>query len=188
VIVSLDVRLFDAAFARPLRPYADRVAVLILEFGAFSRSTFAQPAEFIERLDAFLAALPGGYRYAVEIRNADYLVPDYFATLRRRGVSHLFNAWTRMPELSAQLALPGAFTVEFAVARALLRRGRAYEQAVQLFQPYEQIRDPNPAGREALKRLADRGRRLGHPTFLFVDNRHEGNAPATIEAVVDELP
>ena len=124
--------------------------------------------------------MPAGFRYAVEVRNLEFLGPEYFAVLAVRNVAHLFNAWTRMPELAEQIARPAAFTADFTVAQALLRRGRAYEKAVAMFEPY-------PRSRAALADLAERGRRQHKPTFLLVNNRFEGNAPATIEAVVDAL-
>ena len=175
--------LLAEAFLRPLEVFRKRVAVLIFEFGAFSRQSYAGLPEFLRDLDGFLAHLPGGFRYSVEIRNPEYLGPAYFDCLRRRGVAHVFNAWTRMPELDVQLRLSEAFTAEFTVCRALLRRGRTYEQAVKLFAPYQQIKDPNPRGREALRRLIESARRDRREAFIFVNNRFEGNAPATIEAV-----
>jgi uncharacterized protein YecE (DUF72 family) len=131
--------------------------------------------------------LPAGFRYAVEVRNLEFLGPEYFAVLAVRNVAHLFNAWTRMPELAEQIARPAAFTADFTVAQALLRRGRAYEKAVAMFEPYQRVQEPDPRSRAALADLAERGRRQHKPTFLLVNNRFEGNAPATIEAVVDAL-
>jgi uncharacterized protein YecE (DUF72 family) len=183
----LSTRLFERAFVRELEPYRDRVATLIFEFGTFPRSTFATPDAFCERLGGFLAELPGGFRYAVEIRNPEYLGPAYFAALADRGVAHVFNAWTRMPVIGAQAEEHGAFTADFSVARALLRRGRTYEQAVKTFEPYQAIQEPDPHTRQGLCRIAEHARQTGKPAFLFVNNRLEGNAPSTIEAVVDSL-
>ena len=56
----LDPKLFKELFARPLWRHRDRVAVLMFEFGAIARSTFARPEEFYERLGPFLDALPPG--------------------------------------------------------------------------------------------------------------------------------
>jgi uncharacterized protein YecE (DUF72 family) len=177
--------LFRALFARRLEPYADRVATLIFEFGTFARSTFPTPDDFLERLDPFLAALPGGFRYAVEIRNPEYLGPGYFALLASHGVAHVLNAWTRMPELSAQAEMPGVFTADFTVVRALLSKGRTYERAVQAFEPYRLVQEPNQPARDAMRRIAERSTTLRKPAFLFVNNRLEGHAPTTIEAVVE---
>ena len=78
------------------------------------------PQAFCEQLDSFLGALPGGFRYGVEIRNREYLVPDYFGMLARHRTAHVFSAWTRMPEIGVQAKMLGSFTGEFVAARALL--------------------------------------------------------------------
>jgi uncharacterized protein YecE (DUF72 family) len=182
----LDAGRFDREFARPLEPFQDRIAALIFEFGTIPKSTLSA-AEFTARLDAFLGALPGGYRHAVEIRNPEYLEPGYFATLAAHGVAHVFNAWTRMPELPEQVERPGAFTADFNVVRALLRQGQVYGEAVTRFQPYRTVQEPDPATRVGLQEIAEQSRHAGKPCFLFVNNRLEGHAPSTIEAVVETL-
>jgi uncharacterized protein YecE (DUF72 family) len=183
----LDHSLFHEMFTWPLETYRDRVAVLILEFGTFSKATFPRPADFLARLDPFLASVSRHFRYGIEIRNAEYLGPDYFGLLRSHNAAHVFNAWTRMPELSDQLAIPDAFTADFTVARALLKKDRTYEEAVKRFQPYTEVQEPNPGARQALRSLAERAWKTRQPAYAFVNNRLEGNAPGTIEAVADSL-
>ncbi len=58
----------------------------MFEFGTFAKSVFPNAAAFCEQLDGFLGALPGGFRYGVEIRNREYLGPDYFAMLAKNHV------------------------------------------------------------------------------------------------------
>ncbi|HEV3331399.1 MAG TPA: DUF72 domain-containing protein [Bryobacteraceae bacterium] len=181
----LDSGAFREMFLRPLEAYRQQVGLLIFEFGSFSRSTFAEPGEFLDRLDPFLSALPPEYRYAVEIRNPEFLEKDYFACLRNHRVAHVYNAWSRMPELRYQMAMPDSVTTDFLVSRALLRRGRLYEQAVGLFEPYREIQDPNPEARESMQILIGRAREDKRMLFLFVNNRLEGNAPLTILSVVE---
>src|SRR5947207_6401012 len=106
-------------FLRPLGAHQDKTALLIFEFGAFSRKSFASLSEFLDRLDPFLAKLPQAFRYAVEVRNPELLEPDYFACLRSHGVAHVYNAWSKMPELHRQIAIPGSATADFLVCRAL---------------------------------------------------------------------
>ncbi len=183
----LNPELLKEAFLRPLWPYRDQVAALILEFGAFSKKTYESAVTFARDLDTFLGALPTPYRYAVEIRNPEFLAPEYLDCLRAHKVAHVFNAWARMPELSAQIATPGAFTADFTMVRALLKHGRGYENAVKLFQPYDRIQEPNPRARDALRQLVRESRNDGRTAMIFVNNRLEGNAPATIEAVVEAL-
>ena len=139
------------------------------------------------RLDPFLAGLPEGFRYAVEIRNPEYLTPSYLDLLRSRNVAHVFNAWTRMPTLNEQVQLPDIFTADFTVVRALLKKGRGYEDAVTTFEPYKLIQEPNEGARTGMVEIVNGARKRKIPAFLFVNNRLEGNAPGTIEAVVGGL-
>jgi uncharacterized protein YecE (DUF72 family) len=183
----LDPRTFERFFTARLAPYGKRVGPLIFEFGTFNKSTFPTRADFMARLDPFLKALPEGFRYAVEIRNQEYLTPEYFQLLASHNTAHVFNAWTRMPTLDQQAELPGAFTADFTVVRALLARGRGYEQAVKTFEPYRLVQEPNEGAREGVRKIAQETRSLKKDAFIYINNRLEGNAPSTIEAVVDAL-
>jgi uncharacterized protein YecE (DUF72 family) len=181
----LDAGLLRTAFLDPLAPYREKIGVLIFEFGAFSRAARPDAAAFAAALGPFLDRLPGGFRYAVEIRNPEFLTGEYFACLRRRNVAHVYNAWSKMPELAAQMALPESVTADFVVSRALLRRERPYERAVELFAPYATVQDPNPEAREALRTLIQKARQQRMEAYLYVNNRLEGNAPGTILAIVE---
>jgi uncharacterized protein YecE (DUF72 family) len=181
----LDSFLLHESFLRPLDPYRDNIAVLIFEFGAFSQRSFPSVSEFIELLDPFLAGLPKHFRYAVEIRNPEFLEPRYFDCLRRHNVAHVYNAWSRMPELKYQIQLPESVTADFIVSRALLRYGRSYENAVRLLTPYGEVQDPNPEARSALRQMIEQARQRRLEAYIYVNNRLEGNAPATIMAIVE---
>ena len=179
----LDSQLFRTAFTDALAPYARRVEALIFEFGASAKPNLD---EFLFELEPFLASLPVEFRYAVEIRNPEFLTPEYLALLARYRVAHVLNSWTRMPGLEAQLSLPGVFTTDFFVVRALLRPGRAYEEAVKRFFPYTKVQEENHAVRRTLRELIAIARKSGRRGLIFVNNRLEGNAPGTIDAVLDE--
>ncbi len=181
----LSAETFARLFVEPLLPYRERVAALIFEFGAFSRKSYAEPLQFLADLDLFLGQLPAGFRYATEIRNADFFGPDYLLLLRDHGVAHTFNSWTRMPELPDQVSRADAFTTDYFVCRALLRQGRRYEDAVRMFQPYASVQEEYRAGRAGLRQLIAVARETGRQGLIFVNNRLEGNAPQTIAAVVD---
>jgi len=182
----LDAHLLEDAFLRPLEPYRRQLSALIFEFGTFSQKNYETAQRFVEDLDRFLAALPAGFRYSVEIRNPEYLGPEYLGCLRAHNVAHVLNAWDRMPGVAAQLVVPGIFTSDFTVCRALLRRGRAYAKAVDLFTPYNRVQEPLPRTRGALRELIRRAREQRIEAFIFVNNRLEGNAPETIRAIVED--
>jgi uncharacterized protein YecE (DUF72 family) len=177
----LDADAVRVAFLDALEPYRERIGPLIFEFGA--RAT--PPREFYGTLDEFLEQLPGTFRYAVEVRNPGYLSEHYFAMLHEHRTAHVFNAWSKMPLLSEQIAMEGAFTTDFTVVRALLRQGRVYEEAVKDFAPYDRVQDENPEARDALRKVIQRMREERKAAFVYVNNRLEGNSPTTIQAVVE---
>jgi uncharacterized protein YecE (DUF72 family) len=178
----LDATLFEQSFVRALEPYRKQTGVLIFEFGTLRQQGLA---EFIKALDGFISKLPPGWRYAVEIRNPEFLEPGYFACLRAHNVTHVYNAWSRMPEIGDQLAIPDSQTSDLIVARALLRRGRVYEDAVKQFTPYDRVQEVNEPVRRGLRELIDIARVDGKPAFIFVNNRLEGNSPGTIVSITD---
>jgi uncharacterized protein YecE (DUF72 family) len=184
----LNAALFVDEFLGPCEHIRPNVGLLMFEFSRFYKQDFASGREFVERLDEFLGQLPQGWNYGVEIRNAGFLHPEYFAMLSRHGVSHVFNSWEAMPPVSEQLAMLGSLTNPDCVgARFLLKPGRAYEQAVAAFQPYDKVQEPLPEAREAGAKLISRG--LSGPkaqkTLIYVNNRLEGNALGTLAAMLD---
>jgi hypothetical protein len=103
--------------------------------------------------------------------------------LASHNVALVFNAWTRMPGLEEVSQIEEAYTADFAVIRALLKRGRSYEQAVKTFEPYRETQEVNEAARDGIAQIVRRSLKAGRPVHAFINNRLEGNAPSTIEAV-----
>jgi len=183
----LNVNLFEEAFLKPLEQLRQKRGIIIFEFSTFYPASGVRYEEFLGLLDGFLAKLPAGYDYAVEIRNQEFLTPDYLALLASHGVAHTLNSWTRMPPIIEQLRLSGVLTARFSVARALLKPGRTYQEAVELFQPYEKIKEENPELRTGLAEASRRALSEGRTLYAYVNNRAEGNSPKTIEAILDIL-
>jgi uncharacterized protein YecE (DUF72 family) len=181
----LDAGLLESGFLKPLEPFRGQVGVLIFEFASSVRNVFPKAADFVTVLDPFLSSLPAGWHYGVEIRSAEFLDPRFFDCLRAHNVAHVYNAWTRMPGIHEQLAIPGSRTSDLMVARALLKRARPYEDAVQMFSPYTQVQEVNEEVRSALREIVDVAMVDGVPAFVFVNNRLEGNSPGTIVAITE---
>ena len=183
----LNADLFIRGFLQPCESIRSNVGLLMFEFSRFHKSDFEHGRDFVAVLDTFLAGLPKGWPYAVEMRNQQWLKPEYFACLARHGVAHVYNSWTEMPPVIEQMALPDSVTnAELVAARFLLKPGRTYEQAVEAFQPYAEIKDVNPQAREAGSALIRDGKKAPkRKTYLFINNRLEGNALETIRAMLD---
>ena len=191
----LDPHLFhDAvlpAFAAP--GVAERNGPLVLQMqpGLLQAVT---PEAFLGMLDRFLAEMPDELRFAVEIRDDALLTKEYFDVLNEHGATHVFNHWSWMPPLLTQMkaaASAGGLAADFYVARLLTPRGLAYAKAVERFQPYTELKEPQTEMREDVVRLARRALQRNADTFILVNNRCEGNAPTTIaeigQRILDEL-
>ena len=184
----LNADLFGSAFVKPFEPFQQNIGMFIFEFSKFYPTDYELGRDFVADLDRFLGSIPDGWRYGVEIRNKHFLKPDYFAVLARHGVAHVFNSWTEMPPVIEQLQIPESITnPEFAGARFLLKPGRKYQDAVDFFSPYSEVKEPNPDARSAGVQLIG-GRELRktlRQLYLYVNNRLEGNALLTIMAMLE---
>ena len=183
----LNADLFASAFLRPCETFKEKIGLLIFEFSHFYASDFVRGRDFVGLLDQFLEKLPKGWSYGVELRNKHFLHPEYFSVLSRHGVAHIFNSWGEMPPVSEQMALPGSLTnPKLCGARFLLKPGRKYQEAVDLFSPYDRVQEPNLEARSAGAALIQQGRAARErKTFIYVNNRLEGNALMTIEAIIE---
>jgi uncharacterized protein YecE (DUF72 family) len=184
----LNAELFSASFLTPLQSIRPHAGPLIFEFSHFHDHEFARGRDFIASLDGFLSRLPGGWQYAVEVRNRTFLHPEYFAMLRSHGVAHCFNSWDRMPPVGEQLEQEESLTADFTAARFLLTPGRNYQAAVDAFSPYSETRAPDPEARSACRQLITFGlQRQRNGAWIYINNRLEGNALATIRAVIESF-
>jgi uncharacterized protein YecE (DUF72 family) len=186
----LDAELFAKSFLQPCESVRSHVGLLMFEFSRFYTTDYQRGRDFVGDLDKFLGQLPKGWPFGVELRNRNWLRPDYFQCLSRHQVTHVFNSWEAMPPVNEQMALPDSRTnTDLVAARFLLKPGRKYEQAVKAFEPYDQIKEANPQARAAGTALIQEGLKAGpkRKTFLYVNNRLEGNALSTIDAMIESL-
>jgi uncharacterized protein YecE (DUF72 family) len=165
------------------------MGVLMFEFSRFYPTDYEHGRDFVADLDSFLGKLPNGWPYAIELRNKFWLREEYFGCLARHGVTHVFNSWDAMPLVSEQMAPPGSRTnPELIAARFLLKRGRKYEDAVKAFQPYNKTQEINEEARKAGAGMIVEGERYEarRKTYIYVNNRLEGNALETIGAMMEQ--
>ncbi|MCS6287633.1 MAG: DUF72 domain-containing protein [Nitrospira sp.] len=143
--------------------------------------------EFCSGLDGFFARLPKDFRYAVEIRNAALLALQYHEVLRRHGVTHVYSHWSFMPSLAEQHQRMGTFTAPFSVVRLQTPLKMTHEATKQRVEPYNRIVDELPEMRQDTVRIVRQAAGENRTTYVLVNNRAEGNALMTIQALVESL-
>ena len=143
--------------------------------------------DFVCKLDGFFSQLPKDFRYAVEIRNAGLLGPRYRDMLVKHEVAHVYNHWSYMPALGEQHQKMERFTAPFTVLRLLTPLKISYEAAKKRAEPYNKIVEELPEMRRETVGLVKQAIREGRHAYVLVNNRAEGNAPLTVQALADQL-
>lgn len=141
----LDANLFNEMVLTPYRDakFEPHAGPFLFEFQRHDLST----DEFYSRLDGFFGQLPKDFSYAVEIRNAGLLGPDYRKVLETHGVAHVYNHWSYMPSLAEQHQRIESFTAPFTVLRLLTPLKMSYEAAKKRAEPYTKIVEELPVMR-----------------------------------------
>ena len=122
-------------------------------------------------LEDFLRVLPGGFRYAVEVRHRSWLGSDLPEMLRERGVALTLIDYPRMPRMQEA-------TADFSYVRLLGDR-REF-----------------PAGHTHLKKerdedllwwsdLVDRFHEEGRTVFAYANNHYQNHSPSTLERFLE---
>jgi uncharacterized protein YecE (DUF72 family) len=107
---KLDRALGDAeAFVGTMQALGEKLGVLTLQFA------YDFTPDLRYRLEDFLASLPAGPRYAVEVRNRGWLTPDFGEMLSEHNVAIVLQDLHYMPRLDW-------ITADFTVIRWLGRR------------------------------------------------------------------
>jgi uncharacterized protein YecE (DUF72 family) len=143
--------------------------------------------EFCAGLDHFFVQLPTDFRYAVEIRNAGLLGREYHQVLAAHRVAHVYNHWSYMPPLAEQHERMGSFTAPFTVLRLLTPLKMSYEAAKKRAEPYREIVEELPNMRRDTVALVRKAVSENRRAYVLVNNRSEGNAPLTIQALASSL-
>lgn len=134
-----------------------------------------------------LGQLPRVFKYAVEIRNAGLLGSVYRETLEKHGIAHVYNHWSYMPPLAEQHQRMERFTAPFTVLRLLTPLKMSYEAAKARAEPYNKIVGELPEMRRDMVDLVKKAIADMRQAYVVVNNRSEGNAPLTIQALIKAL-
>jgi uncharacterized protein YecE (DUF72 family) len=187
-------RLFlDASYTADVvvRPFVEglgpKAGPLLFQFPPQDVAALGGAERFAERLCGFLGALPVGPLYAVEMRNAELLTPTYVQALVTTGACHCLSAHPALPPIAAQIRLTRAALTRAMVIRWMLRRGLAYDEARDLYRPFNRIVDEDPATRDAIATGCVAAAATHRPAFVIINNKAEGSAPLTAFRLAEDI-
>jgi len=154
---------------------------LLFQFPPMRFASARAARDFISRLRAMFAALPTGPLYAVEVRSEKLVGPELGEMLAEAGVVPCLTVHPTMPDVETQsreLALDPARPL---VMRWMLRANHRYDEAKDLYAPFDRLVEPDDASRDGLARLARAASVAGLGAWIIVNNKAEGSSPLSVE-------
>lgn len=158
----------------------EKAGPLLFQFAPQDIAAMGGAGGFPDRLHAFLAALPRGPLYTVELRSPDLLTPRYFEALQAANAHHCLNWHPSMPPIEQQAQLQRDSTAASdgpLIVRWMLARHRAYDEARQVYAPFAHLAEPDPDARRQIAGLGAAASRRGRQVFVIINNKAEGSAP-----------
>ncbi|HET9599230.1 MAG TPA: DUF72 domain-containing protein, partial [Anaeromyxobacteraceae bacterium] len=191
-----NARFLDAARAADevVAPAAEglgrRLGAILFQLPPLSPKEVAAlggPEALVDRLAAFLASLPRGPRYAVELRTRALLGPRYREALAAAGAAHSYVVHPSMPGVAAQAAVVPPSAGPAVLVRWMLGHGLGYERARERYAPFDRLAAPDPASRAGIAELCRAALALEKDVVVVVNNKAEGSAPRSVFALAEAI-
>ncbi|HET7010334.1 MAG TPA: DUF72 domain-containing protein [Anaerolineales bacterium] len=155
----LEAQIETDQFIEVMQLLGEKLAILTLQFA------FDFTPDLADRLETFLARLPSGPRYAVEVRNPRWLTARLRQVLAERGAALVLQDLFYMPRLDW-------VTTDFTVIRWLGRRSDIHT-----------FDRPQIDRKRELRRWAERVRAFLHSgvdVYGYFNNHFAGHSPASV--------
>ncbi len=168
-------------FLELLAPLGDRIGPLNFQFEYLNKQKMGGVGDFIEKFGDFVAQLPEGFKYCIEIRNPNYLTKKYFDFLAATGLHHVFLHGYYMPSIFDVYKQFGEKICSLTVIRLL--GGDRKEIEERTGNEWSEIVAPKDGDLQSLAIMLADLRTRNIDTFLYVNNHFEGSAPKTIAKI-----
>lgn len=184
-------------FVQPaLEGLGGKIGALVFQLSPLPPSLLARMPELLERLSLMLKALPAlrptapDGVIAVEVRDPQWLSPDFVAVLREAGATYCLGLHPKLPPIEDQLPLLRALWPGPLVCRWNLNRIHGpfgYEEAQKRYGDFDQRLDPDPHTHALLAKVVRGTTAAGHRAYVTISNKAEGCAPLTVRALAREI-
>lgn len=164
-----------------------KMGPLLFQFSPIPPNLVGGTPAFLERLFRFLAALPDGPLYALELRTPAFLDERYKELLEATGAAHCYNVHPAMTPLARQLELVSPFYQPALVIRWMLHAGLKYDDAKDRYAPFDRIVDEDVPSRERIATAVLDATVAERQAFVIVNNKAEGSAPLSVFRLAERL-
>ena len=181
--VLVDCRGELRAFLDAMAGLNEKLGPLLLQFPRFERDYFGSLEDFLAVLGPFLRELPRGFRFALEIRNREWLQPKLTHLLAARGVAYAWTDHNHMPGPDEMYRRIEPVTADFAYLRWLGDR-YGIERLTKTWDRTIVDRSREIAKWGGIVRDL---RQRDLEVFGYVNNHYAGHAPATVRSLLDSI-
>ncbi|MGE5219427.1 MAG: DUF72 domain-containing protein [Chloroflexota bacterium] len=179
--VLKDCQTEFTTFLKNIELLGDRLGPLLLQFPYFNRNVFPSRAPFEKLLKPFLRALPKDFKFALELRNKNWISWDFFELLRDHSVAFALVAQAWMPSIDTLAKALDLLTADFAYVRFIGDRKGIEAKAKKWDKLIEDKTPEMTVWINELRKIVDRGVR----TYTFFNNHYAGFAPGSVKLFED---
>ena len=179
--VLKDCQLEMTTFLNNMSLLGDRLGPLLLQFPYFNRNAFPSREPFVRLLKPFLKTLPKEFKFALEIRNKNWISWDFLELLRDHSVSFALVAHAWMPPIDTLAKALDLVTSDFVYARFIGDRKDIEAKTTRWDKLIEDKTPEMSVWVNELKKITDKGVK----TYAFFNNHYAGFAPGSIKQFED---
>ncbi|HEU5409177.1 MAG TPA: DUF72 domain-containing protein, partial [Nitrospira sp.] len=157
-------------FVKTMDLLGEKLGPMLLQLPFFNRSIFKDQSEFLDRLREFLPTLPRDHRFALEIRNPDWLDARLADLLREYGLALVLQDQSWMPRPTEVFARFDPITANFTYARLL--GGRKGIETVT--KTWDRVVVGRSAELSEWHGILTTVRKRGIEEFVYINNHYSG--------------
>jgi len=180
-LVDCDGQLHE--FVDAMSRLQHKLGPMLFQFPYFNQKVFPRPTEFLDRLCAFLPKLPGGFQFALEIRNKAWVGPELLDMLRAHKVAFALIDHPLMARPVELMKQGDVVTSDFVYVRLLGDR-YGIEKVTKTWDKTVVDRSRELAEWSAVvDALLSRGMKV----YAYVNNHFAGHSPETMRQFLEML-
>jgi uncharacterized protein YecE (DUF72 family) len=165
------------AFLSVMENLGDKLGPVLFQFKYFKKAEFQSVKEFMDRIEPTISTLPRGFKFALEIRNKQWIKPEFLDFLRNYNIAFTLIDHPWMPYISDLVEKHDVVTTDFMYIRWLGDRYKIEEQT----KSWDKIIIDRSSAMESWANAIQSIDRSGtDPIYGYFNNHYAGHAPASV--------